>query len=223
MRLERFYGELQKHWAGSLVKVEHLQHPHAKEYLHQLAEQRLVERVAWGWYWVPAEVRDAWDFLSRDKNFKVVAGQTAASVWNGDFVHRDVYVLSVTDASYGRALAAFGEHRGWAFSVEVSARPPAYTRADGLLVEAPEEAVVDCMRRWAFMDAFAILQGHPGIDVAGMPKRHYWQRLPGTTMRLGPALEYGIARLQGRKGKALADGYVAQEIDEAVEKVMELG
>lgn len=221
MRLEQFYRDLKQSWAGSLVRVRHVRHRHAKEYLHQLAGQGLVERVAWGWYWVPAPIEDAWDFLAKDKNFKVVAGQTAASLWNGDFVHRDAYVVNVRDGSYGRALTAFGQSRGWSFQVEV-AKPPAYTKMDGLLVETAAETVADCVRRWAFMDAFAVLRGHPRIDASRISRKYYWQRLPGTQMRIRPVLEYGIARLHGRETKALSDPYVQQEVDEAVEKVLEL-
>ncbi|MEX2704840.1 MAG: hypothetical protein Q6352_006225 [Candidatus Freyrarchaeum guaymaensis] len=43
-----------------------------------------------GWYYIP-EKRDVWDFLARDKHFKVLIKQTAASIWNHDFVHRNVY------------------------------------------------------------------------------------------------------------------------------------
>lgn len=222
MRLERFYTDLQKRWAGSLVKVQQLRHPHAKEYLHQLAATGRVERVAWGWYWVPAPLKDAWDFLGKDRNFKVVAGQTAASVWNGDFVHRDAYVVKVEDPSYARALKAFGETRGWTFQVEAATKPTVYTRVDGLLVETTYETVVDCMRRWAFMDALAVLRGHPEIDVRRIYRQHYWQRLPGTKMRIRPALEYGVARLEGREPAPLKDPYVERELDEAVEKVLEL-
>jgi hypothetical protein len=221
MRLEQFYSKLEREWAGSLVKVQSLRHAYAKEYLHQLVRDGRVERVAWGWYWIPAPLNDAWDFLARDRNPKVVSGQSAASVWNGDFVHRDVIVVSVSDASYAKALKAFGESRGWAFEVEVSPETP-YSMVDGLAVEPVGETVADCMRRWAFTDALAVLHVHPEIDVRAMTRQHYWRRLPGTDMRIGPVIEYGTAKLEGRKARSLKDGYVQREVDEAVEKVLEL-
>jgi hypothetical protein len=44
-----------------------------------------VKRVAWGWYWIPESYRDAWEFLARDRGFKVAVKQTAASLWNYGF------------------------------------------------------------------------------------------------------------------------------------------
>lgn len=223
MKLRQFYEDLQDRWAGSLVKVQYLDHPHAKEYMYRLAREGLVENVAWGWYWVPAQLEDVWDFLANDKNFKVIAGQTAASLWNGDFVHRELYLVKVKDRSYGQALKAFGEGKGWDLEVEVARKPPAYTKIDGLLVETIDETILDCLSRWAFLDAFAILHEHPEIDFRTVAKQGYWQRLPGTHIRLKPVLEYGYSRLTGRKSRPLADPFVAREVEEAVEKVMEIG
>ena len=88
--MQRFYERLSREYAGSLVKVEDVKRmePNAKEYLNKLARSGLVEKVKWGWYWVPDEIRDAWDFFEKDKGFKMISCQTAASVWNQDFVHR---------------------------------------------------------------------------------------------------------------------------------------
>lgn len=222
MKLRQFHENLRKKWAGSLVRVSNVGLPHAKEYLHQLAKEGAIERV-WGWYWVTAPLEDVWDFLSRDRNFKMVVGQSAASLWNGDFVHREVYIVAVKDASYGRALKAFGQRRGWAFEVERYRTFPHYAKIDGLLVESPEETVIDCLRRWAFMDAFAVLRTRSEIDVERILRRAYWKRLPGTTLRLKPVLEYGYERLKGNKQKPLADTYVAREVDEVIEEVAVVG
>ena len=66
--LEKFYKSLAG-WKGSLVKVEYIQQTNAKEYLNKLARAGLVERVTWGWYWIPGKAEDFWAFLGRDKNF----------------------------------------------------------------------------------------------------------------------------------------------------------
>ena len=108
------------HYEGGLIKVKSRKaiEPKAKEYLNKLSKDGSIERVKWGWYWVPTEVKDVWDFLEKDQNFKVVSAQTAASFWNNDFVHRDVYVLKVKDESYGKALKELGKKKGWNFEVE---------------------------------------------------------------------------------------------------------
>jgi len=60
---------------GSLVRVESIKRiePNAKEYLNKLSREGLIERVKWGWYWFPAEIKDVWDFLAKYKNFKVIS------------------------------------------------------------------------------------------------------------------------------------------------------
>jgi hypothetical protein len=59
--------------------------------------------------------RDAWEFLAKDKGFKVIIKQTAASIWNYDFIHRDVFRLAVNNRSYKRALEAFAKKHGLEF------------------------------------------------------------------------------------------------------------
>ena len=72
--LQRFYERLRKEYAGSLVKVENIKpmEPNAKEYLNKLAKAGLIEKVRWGWYWVPDKIRDPLDFFEKDKGFKMV-------------------------------------------------------------------------------------------------------------------------------------------------------
>lgn len=111
-----------------------------------MTAKELVERVAWGWYWIPAPVKDVWDFLARDKNLKVVSDQTSASFWNGDFIHRDIYVIKVRDASYAKALSAFGQKRGWDFNIKVVDQLPPYSKRNGLFIEDLEPTILHCLQ-----------------------------------------------------------------------------
>ena len=231
--LQKFYKQLKGKYAGSLVKVEEIRkiEPNAKEYLNKLSKEGLVERVRWGWYWIPDEIKDAWDFFEKDKNFKVISCQTAASLWNLDFVHRDVFVVKVVDRSYGRALEKFFERRGWRIWVEVVSKPISYIKMDGLLVESLDETIVECLQRWAFIDGFAALYvNRDKIDLKTLLKKAYWRRIKGTNVRVRQAIEYGcclINKLTGKivfnvKEPKIKDEYVKGEVEEAVEKVVEL-
>ena len=155
------FNEKLRPFKGSLVRVKSVKsiEPNAKEYLNKLSKEGLIERVKWGWYWIPAEIKDVWDFLEKDKNFKVVSAQTAASFWNNDFVHRDVYVLKVKEKSYGKALKEFARKKGWSIEVEYLKDPAKikYRKVGNLLVEDIEENVIACLQNWAFTDAFATL------------------------------------------------------------------
>lgn len=228
--LEQFYKGLAE-WKGSLVKVSYLEQPNAKEYLNQLAKAGAIEKVSWGWYWVPAKVKDFWDFLRRDRNFKVVAGQTAASFWNNDFIHRDMYLVKVKDSSYGKALEAFAETKGWKVVIEPFGEEK-YTEIDGIYVETLEDCIIECMQHWAFADAFAVLYENQSKGVfPKLAERSYWKRVSKTDIRVRQALSYGCYRLNELQGHKiypvrrtnLEDAYVSREIDEAVEKVVELG
>lgn len=232
--LQRFYSNLKGKYRGSLVSVRSIAkiEPNAKEYLSKLAKVRSIERVTWGWYWIPDSSSDIWQFLKEDKNFKVVSSQTAASVWNGDFVHRDVYVLKVIDRSYGRALEEFARRRGWRVELEyVKPEGVRYRRVGGLLVEDVEESIIDCLRRSAFTDAFATLYANRRrIDSDKLAKRAYWTRVSGSNVRARQVLEYGFHlanELEGRKvfpekKVRLHDDFVKKDVEEAVEKVVEL-
>jgi hypothetical protein len=87
-------------------------HPRAKEYLHTLTKGNGVRRVTWGWYWIPTSYRDAWEFLAKDRGFKVIIKQTAASIWNYDFVHRDVFRLAVNNRYLQKGLGSFRQEHG---------------------------------------------------------------------------------------------------------------
>jgi hypothetical protein len=224
-----------KPFKGSLIRVNSVKgiEPNAKEYLNKLAKEGSVERVKWGWYWIPSEVKDVWDFLGTDKNFKVVSAQTAASFWNSDFVHRDIYVLKVKDKSYGKALKKFAKKRGWTVEVEYAkdASKIKYRKFGKLLVEDIEENVIECLQKWAFADAFATLYENRGrISLDRLYKESYWKRISKTNVRAKQALEYGFHRLEERgevgfphREAKLEDDFVRREIDEAIERVVELG
>lgn len=230
--LQRFYSQVKK-YRGGLVSVHAVakSEPNAKEYLNKLAKTGLIERITWGWYWVPDSASDIWQFLRQDKNFKVIAAQTAASIWNGDFVHRDVYVLKVVDKSYGRALQEFSRKRGWRVELEyVKPREVRYRKVSGLLVEDVEDTVIECLRRSAFTDAVATLYANRRrIDPDKLAKRAYWKRLSGSNVRVRQVLEYAYKlanEMQGRKvfperEVRLSDDFVKRDVEEAVEKVIE--
>jgi hypothetical protein len=231
--LQRFYGQLKEKYSGSLVSVHAVEkmEPNAKEYLNKLAKEGSIERVTWGWYWIPNSFSDIWQFLREDRNFKVVASQTAASFWNGDFVHREVFTLKVSDGSYSRALQEFGKKQGWKIEVEyVKPNEVRYKKLGGLLVEDIEENIIECVRRSAFTDAFATLYANRRkIDHVRLARRTYWQRVAGSNVRVRQVLEYGYHFANQLEGKRmfpqnkvrLNDDFVKRDIEEAVEKVVE--
>lgn len=232
--LQRFYEKLKERYAGCLIKTKDLKElePHAKEYLNQLSKTGLIERIRWGWYWVPDDVNDPWDFFERDKGLKIISCQTAASLWNQDFVHRDTYSLKVANRSYGRALEEFAKKKGWTFQVEYVEKPKKYQKVGKLLVQDMDETVIECMQRWAFTDAFAVIYSNSDkINMKDLYKKSYWKRIQGTNIRVRQALEYGchfINKLSGKKlleaqKTRLADEYLKREIEEAAQKVVELG
>lgn len=234
--LNEFYEKLTTKWKGSLVRVKSVKNmgPNAKEYLNKLSKEGLVERVKWGWYWVPTEIKDVWDFLEKDENFKMVSSQTAASFWNYDFIHRNVYVLKVKDKSFGKALKEFAKSRGWNIEVEYSKdfSKVKHKKVGNLLIEDMEDNVIECLQNWAFTDAFATLYtNRDRIRLDKLYRESYWKRISKTDVRVRQALEYGCHRINELSGKELfpsresklEDDFVRREIDEAVEKVVELG
>ncbi|MFQ5711904.1 MAG: hypothetical protein ACE5GD_09030 [Candidatus Geothermarchaeales archaeon] len=233
MYLQQFSSALREKWKGSLFRVSDAKRvdARAKEYLHRLNRLGEVERVYWGWYYLPEEQRDVWDFLTSDKGFKVVVKQTAASIWNYDFVHRNVYRLAVQDRSYKRALESFGRERGWIFEVEYYAKIPyEYREVDRLLVEAPESCLVNCVADWAFLDAFALLYfRRADISFGKVRELGRWKRISRSDVRVWTAIKYGCNLFNERLGKKVFDVRAAsleQEdvkelVEEAVERVME--
>ena len=231
--LKRFNKRLRKKFSGCLVKVGEVKkiEPNAKEYLEKLAKAGLIEKIRWGWYWVPNNIKDPWDFFEKDKGFKIVSCQTAASLWNGDFIHRNIYLLRVFDRSYGKALEEFAKRRNWDFQVEYIDKPMNYRKVGKLLIQDINETIIDCMQRWAFMDAFATLYSNKSkVNLENLLKQSYWKRIRESNVRVRQALEYGcslINELIGKelfkiRKKKLKDEYIKREIKEAIEKVIEL-
>jgi hypothetical protein len=222
--LKEFGRDIETKWKGSLVKVARIGKPHAKEYLNQLAKDGVIEKVTWGWYWIPSNVKNTRDFLRKDKNFKVISDQTAASFWNGDFIHRDIYIVKVRDRSYARALEKFGAKKGWQIHAEYTNETIDYKKINGLFVESLEQTVMDCLRNHAFEDAFATLYfNKDSIDVEKMEQKYYWDRLPHSKIRLRQILEYYWARVIGRHYRDIEDGYIKRNVDDALEKVIAFG
>lgn len=232
MYLERFSATLREKWRGSLFTVSEAKQidAHAKEYLHRLKRLGEVERVYWGWYYLP-EKQDAWDFLVSDKGFKILIKQTAASIWNYDFVHRNVYRLAVHDASYKKALERFGKEKGWIFEVEYYEKIPyEYREIDRLMVEEPESCIVNCVADWAFLDAFAILYfRREDISFEKVKELARWKRISRTDTRVWNAVKYGCNWFNEQMEKKMFDvkatrlerDEVKELVEEAVEKVME--
>src|SRR4030067_173144 len=222
------FNEKLSPFKGSLVRVNSVRNiePHAKEYLNKLAKEGLIERVKWGWYWIPTKVEDFWDFLEKDKNFKVISAQTAASFWNNDFIHRNVYVLKVKDKSYGQALKEFSKKKGWNVEVEYlkDASKIKYRKVGNLRVEDIEENVIECLQNWAFADAFATLfENRSKINLDRLYKESYWRRVSKTNVRVKQALEYGFHQLSELGGvefpdreTKLEDDFVKRGIEGAV-------
>ncbi|MEM2111376.1 MAG: hypothetical protein QXX08_05810 [Candidatus Bathyarchaeia archaeon] len=232
MYLEQFGKALREKWKGSLFTVSEAKQvdARAKEYLHRLGRLGKVERVYWGWYYLQ-EKQDVWEFLTSDKGFKVLIKQTAASVWNYDFVHRNVYRLAVEDASYKKALERFGRGRDWIFEVECYKKIPyEYREVDQLMVEEPESCIVNCIADWAFLDAFAVLYiRRDEISFEKVRDLARWKRISRTNTRVWNAIKYGCNSLNEQMGtkifsvKAtrLEQEDVKEFVEEAVKKVME--
>ncbi|MFQ6128801.1 MAG: hypothetical protein ACE5QW_07870 [Thermoplasmata archaeon] len=232
--LDRFYKKLKKDLKGSLVKVAKIKElePNAKEYLNKLAKAGRIEHVSWGWYWVPDNYRDIFDFLRKDKNFKMLSSQSAASFWNYDFIHREIYNIKVYDRSYGKALEVFARSRGWNVEVEYveNTSEIKYVRRGGIYVEAIDENIIDCLQRWAFTDAFAVFfVNKERIKSRELSKRAYWKRIARSDVRVRQALAYGAHRFNQSLGRVvfstrkttIKDEFVRRGVDEAVQKVVE--
>lgn len=226
--LDTFLKTVQSKWKGSLIRVRDVEsvEPNAKKYLGQLAHQKKIEKLLWGWYWIPETYRDFFDFLATDKNFKVLHNQSAAAFWNGDFVHRDQFTVAVADKSFARALAVFAKKRGWNLAVHVRTfKPSEYRKVEGLLVEALEETIIDCVKTWAFADAFAAMQQNRKQLRWSKIEDRRWERVPGSSARIGQVIQYG-ARIIGTivaqgSRTVITDDFLRRQVEEAAERVGE--
>jgi len=229
--LDDFNKRLRKDWRGSLVKVKNVKAPNAREYMHNLARAGNIEHVSHGWYWVTDEVENFYDFLRVDKNFKVVSVQSAASFWNNDFIHRDVYSLKVKDKSYAKALKIFAEKKGWKVEIKIVKDGPAYVERYGLKIEPVSDSIIDCLHSWAFADAFSALYlNRTKVRLEVLSKKAYWTRLSKTQIRVRQILEYGSMKINDLTEKRIfnvkrsyiEDDFIRNELDEAIEKVIAL-
>jgi hypothetical protein len=233
MYLDEFKARLARDLSGSLFSLSYVQkiHPRAKEYLYRLSKNDKVKRIGWGWYWIPTSYKDAWEFLAKDKGFKVIIKQTAASIWNYDFVHRNIFHLAVNNQSYKKALEAFAKVMGWNFEVEFHRKIPyEYKRVDGLFVEALESCIVSCLAEWSFIDAFAALYfRRKEVDFNKLKILGRWKRIAGTNLRVWSLIKYGCKLFNehfGRKIFRVKAVEIKQEeirelVSEAVERVVE--
>jgi hypothetical protein len=232
MYLEQFSSALEERWKGSLFRVRDAKEvdARAKEYLYRLARLGKVKKVYWGWYYIPEKQTEVWDFLAGDKGFKVLIKQTAASIWNYDFVHRDVYRLAVEDQSYKKALESFAQEVGWTFEVEFYDKIPYESKmVDDLFVESPESCITSCISDWAFTDAFATLYfRRDEVDFKKLKELSRWKRISKVDTRVWTAIKYGCKLFNEQLGKhifkvkatALREE-LKELIEEAVEKVVE--
>ena len=227
-----FYEKLEQDFKGSLIQVREAERidANAKVYLNRLARNGQVERVAWGWYWVPGKYRDFFDFLGKEQHFKVLHKQSAAAYWNGDFIHRDHYTVAVDDQSYGKALESFADSRGWKVVTERRKfKKSDYEKVGPLYVEALEPTIIDCTKDWSFADALACLQENESdIDWRKISKR-FWERTKGSDVRVGQVLKYGMDLMNQESGKSSSEGrtripdsFVRRQIEEAAMKVVDL-
>lgn len=233
MRLGEFYQGIRARYGRSLFRVGDVKEweAHAKEYLYRLRRRGAVERIDWGWYHLPEEPQDIWDFLAQDKHPKVVIKQTAARFWNQDFVHRNIYHVAVEDPSYKRALESYLDRQGWQAEIELSEldRIPSES-VDGLPVQKAESCLVDCIAEWSFTDALAVLFFHK-TDIALPEIKEYgrWRRIAHSEVRVWQAVRYACTSFNRYaqqeifpvRRTELSDELIKNLMDEAVEKVME--
>src|SRR3989344_4489840 len=230
--LKEFYGTLNK-YEGSLVRVSATKkiNKNAKAYLFNLAKQGVIEKAAWGWYYIkPKKEVSRLEFLQHDQNFKAVVSQSAASFWNNDFIHRESLNVVVDDKSFKKALGAFAKKKGWQLTVEYNkdARKLKLEKMKKLSVESPDDAIIECVKNWAFADAIAVLVVNKNkINWQKLTEGSYWTRVSGTNVRVRQAIEYAayqlntktVTKFNARK-IIIKDNFVKRELDEAVEKVL---
>jgi len=226
--LIEFYKKLNK-YESSLIKVGSIKslNIHAKEYLNKLAKSGKIEKIAWGWYYITPkkEPATALEFLARDKNFKVVVDQSAASFWNQDFVHRNAVTIAVNSLPYKKALESFVKRRGWNISIEYDKKLDKikYRNLGNLLVEDRERTIIECMKRWAFIDAIAVLAANKNLSFQRLMKDSFWIRISGTDTRVKQAIEYSVYKLFKTGGRKvdIKNEFIRAELDEAISKVSE--
>jgi hypothetical protein len=107
-----------------------------------------------------------------------------------------------------------------------------YRKFGNLFVEEIEDSIINCIQNWAYTDAFATLYSNKErIRLKQLLGKAYWKRISKTNVRARQALEYGCNLINKSLRKnifpvrepRLEDLYVKREIDEAIERVVELG
>jgi hypothetical protein len=169
--------------------------------------------------------------LAKDRGFKVIIKQTAASMWNYDFIHRDVFRLAVNNSSYKKALEAFAKSMGWYFEVEYHKKIPyEYEEVDGLFVETLESCIINCLAEWSFIDAFTALYfRRKEVDFDKLRNLGRWKRLSKTNLRIWTLIKYGCELFNEYFGKEIfkfkaakvKQASVRELVKEAAKKVVE--
>ncbi|MBZ5536966.1 MAG: hypothetical protein LAO31_13520 [Acidobacteriia bacterium] len=78
---------------------------------------------------------------------------------------------------------------GWKIQTETKDfKKNEYERVGRVYVERLEDTIVDCVKEWAFADAFASLQQHYKKVDWDKISRRYWERLSGSNVRVGSVL-----------------------------------
>lgn len=233
MYLEEFDSKLISELNGTLFSVDNVKklEPNAKEYLYRLKKLGKIEQIYWGWYYLPID-QDVFSFLEKDRNFKILTKQTAASFWNSDFVHRNVISISVKDKSYGKALRELTKKTGWIFEIEILKNNIEYKKVGDLLVEAPESCIVNCISNWSFLDSLAVLYlMRKELSWNKLKKLSRWKRVSKTNTRVWNVLKYVCGEFNKKthdyifsiRKSSLSIPEIKNLVDEAVEKVVELG
>ncbi len=231
--LKEFYGVLKK-YEGGLIRVSSAKklNKNSREYLTNLEKQSVVEKAAWGWYYIkPKKEAGALEFLQQDQNFKAFVSQSAASFWNHDFIHREMLTVVVDNKSFKKALEAFAKKKGWQLTVEYNknARKLKFEKIKKLSVEGPDTSIIECVKNWAFADAIAVLVvNKKSINWQKLTERSYWIRVSGTDVRVRQVIEYAAYQLNKKtdinfdvRKISINNIFVKRELDEAIEKVLE--
>ena len=107
---------------------------------------------------------------------------------------------------------------------------PKYEKIGPFYVKVLEENILDCLSRWAFLDAFAtIYEQRRKIALENFLTKNYWRRIPRTDVRVGQVVGYALKKFNEVAGKKifpehtsrLENDFIRETIDEAVAKVME--
>ncbi len=230
--LKKFYDKLYKNFKGSLVTYNHVKNidKNAKEYLNQLADKNKIDEIITNWYYIKDNFKDEIDFLSKDKNFKIISGISAASFWNYEFIQHNVCRVLVNNKEYAKTLEKFSEKHNLKINVIYSKNLPKYIKADNLLIETIEYCIIDCLTDYAFIDAFStIYEQKKDINLENLLKLSYHKTLPNSNIKLNQILYYAFnkfneiseRRIFADYNVNLKDHFIKRSLDEAIEKILD--